>query len=86
MAGSIETGNQPLIERLVSFGIRRPGYEGDLAAENYLATRFREIGLNDVRMEPVPVHRWEPESTSVTRIWRLWSVCSPNSPDLLRSR
>ena len=32
------------IERIVSFGIRRPGYDEGLKTEQYLLDRFSEIG------------------------------------------
>ena len=51
------------IEHIVSFGIRRPGYEEDLKTEQYLLERFNEIGLNDTRLEPVPVNYWRPSTT-----------------------
>jgi hypothetical protein len=41
-------------------GIRRPGYPADVWAEEWIADRFRELGLDDVRLEPVEVARWEP--------------------------
>ena len=53
------------IERIVSFGIRRPGYEEGLKTEQYLLERFNEIGLRDTRLEPVPVNYWRP---SITRL------------------
>ena len=51
------------IERIVSFGIRRPGYEEGLKTEQYLLDRFNEIGLHDTRLEPVPVNYWRPSTT-----------------------
>lgn len=48
------------ISEIVDQGIRRPGYEADERAEEFVADRFRELGLEDVRLEPVPVTRWEP--------------------------
>jgi hypothetical protein len=53
------------IEQVVERGIRRPGYEADVWTEQFVADRFRELGLERVRLEPVPVTRWEPRS------WRL---------------
>ena len=53
------------IGRIVSFGIRRPGYEEGLKTEKYLLDRFNEIGLRDTRLEPVPVNYWRP---SITRL------------------
>jgi hypothetical protein len=46
-------------------GIRRPGYEADQWAEQWCADRFRAIGLDDVRLEPLDVLRWEPTEWSL---------------------
>ncbi|MCZ7537089.1 MAG: M28 family peptidase [Acidimicrobiia bacterium] len=46
-------------------GIRRPGYPADQWAEQWAAERFREIGLDDVRLEPITVTRWEPTAWSL---------------------
>lgn len=51
------------IGRIVSFGIRRPGYEEGLKTEQFMLERFNEIGLSDTRLEPVPVNYWRPEMT-----------------------
>ena len=53
------------IERIVSFGIRRPGYDEGLKTEQYLLDRFSEIGLSDTRLESVPVNYWRPSSTGL---------------------
>jgi hypothetical protein len=53
------------ISEVVDQGIRRPGYEADEWAEQWCAERFREIGLDDVRLEPIEVLRWEPTSWSL---------------------
>ncbi|HEY8526635.1 MAG TPA: M28 family peptidase [Acidimicrobiales bacterium] len=53
------------IREVVDHGIRRPGYEADRWAEQWVADRFRELGLEDVRLEPVPVTRWEPVDWSL---------------------
>lgn len=50
------------IERIVARGIRRPGYPADGWTERYAADRFREAGLEGVRLEPVGVSRWEPRT------------------------
>jgi hypothetical protein len=52
-----------LIEEIVRFGVRRPGYDADLAVESYLADQFVDVGLTRVDREPVPVHRWAPSTT-----------------------
>src|ERR1041384_1393128 len=53
------------IRRIVGFGTRRPGYPQSLRVEHWLEERFREIGLGEVRREPVPVNYWEPSLTSL---------------------
>ena len=35
------------IERIVSFGIRRPGYDEGLRTEQFILHRFNELGLGD---------------------------------------
>ncbi|MDP7177729.1 MAG: M28 family peptidase [Verrucomicrobiota bacterium] len=47
------------IERIVSFGIRRPGYDEGLRTEQHLLDRFNELGLSDTRFESVPVNYWQ---------------------------
>lgn len=54
------------IEEVFSQGIRRPGYPADRWAETWVEERFREIGLERVRAEPVDAVRWEPVRWSVT--------------------
>jgi hypothetical protein len=53
------------IERIVGRGVRRPGYEADVWTEEFVADRFRRLGLENVRFEPVPVTRWEPREWSL---------------------
>jgi Peptidase family M28 len=48
------------IEAVFDRGVRRPGYAADEWAEQFCAERFREIGLERVRLEPLTVPRWEP--------------------------
>ena len=54
------------IERIVSFGIRRPGYDEGLKTEQYLLGRFNELGLSDTRLEPVPVTYWRPATSRLS--------------------
>jgi hypothetical protein len=54
------------IETVCARGVRRPGYAADVWSETFIADRFREFGLDDVRLEPVPLPRWEPRSWSLT--------------------
>ncbi|MED5381857.1 MAG: M28 family peptidase [Verrucomicrobiota bacterium] len=51
------------IGRIISFGIRRPGYDEGLRTEQFLLERFNEIGLRETRLEPVPVNYWRPSTT-----------------------
>ncbi|HEY8546475.1 MAG TPA: M28 family peptidase [Acidimicrobiales bacterium] len=53
------------IEEVFAQGVRRPGYPADAWAEEWIAERFRALGLDGVRLEPVPVRRWEPRSWSL---------------------
>jgi len=48
------------ISEIVDQGVRRPGYPADEWTEEFCADRFRELGLEDVRMEAVTATRWEP--------------------------
>lgn len=54
------------IEEVFSHGIRRPGYPADRWCEDWLQDRFREIGLENVRAEPVELPYWEPLSSRLT--------------------
>jgi Peptidase family M28 len=53
------------IDEVVAQGIRRPGYEADDWAIDWIAERFRDMGLEDVHTEPVDVLRWEPTDWSL---------------------
>lgn len=65
--GAISDGDVPDGEAIFAWisevfdqGVRRPGYPADEWAEGWIADRFRSLGLEDVRLEPVTVTRWEP--------------------------
>src|SRR5262249_950372 len=63
------------IEEIFVQGVRRPGYPADRWAEEWIAMRFRDLGLERVRHEAVPLPRWEP------RRWSLEvSAPAPGSP------
>lgn len=47
-------------------GVRRPGSEADRWVTGWVAERFAAEGLEDVRLEPVPLPRWEPTAWSLT--------------------
>ena len=53
------------IEEIFARGVRRPGYPADRWAEGWIASRFRELGLERVRHEPVSLPRWEPRRWSL---------------------
>src|SRR5439155_14106240 len=54
------------LRHIVGFGTRRPGYRQGLEVERWLENMFGELGLEEVRLEPVPVNCWEPSVTSLT--------------------
>ena len=54
------------IREIVSFGIRRPGWDGQRLTEQFLKRRFAEFGLQDIREEPVPVNRCVPDRTCLS--------------------
>jgi hypothetical protein len=45
---------------------RRVGTEGGLWAEDYIADRFREFGLENVTKEPIDITVWSPRRWSLT--------------------
>jgi hypothetical protein len=53
------------VKEVFDQGVRRPGYPADEWAEGWIADKFEEIGLENVRLEPVTVTRWEPTSWSL---------------------
>jgi hypothetical protein len=53
------------VETICAQGIRRPGSAADVWCEGFIADRFRELGLQDVRFEPVVLPKWEPHSWSL---------------------
>ena len=53
------------IRRIVEFGTRRPGYPQSLKVEQWLENTFRELGLAEVRSEPVPVNCWQSLATAL---------------------
>jgi hypothetical protein len=54
------------IEAVLDFGIRRPGSAQDQAVADWCEARFRELGLQDVRQEPVPLPHWQSEHATLT--------------------
>lgn len=63
------------IEEVFNQGIRRPGYPADEWVTSHCLQRFEDYGLEDVRLEPVELPKWEP------RTWSL--VVTPESGDML---
>jgi len=56
------------IETVFARGVRRPGYAADRWTENFCLERFRQLGLENVRLEPVTLPYWEPvESALIVR-------------------
>ncbi len=53
------------IQEVFEKGVRRPGYPADRWAEQHCLARFRALGLEDVRHEPVELPSWEPRSASL---------------------
>ena len=53
------------IETIVAQGIRRPGYPASAWAEQFAAQKFTDLGLQNVRLEPITVDRWEPRTWSL---------------------
>ncbi|HEX8805134.1 MAG TPA: M28 family peptidase, partial [Acidimicrobiales bacterium] len=48
------------ITEVVDHGVRRPGTDAGHRVEDWVTSRFRYLGLQDVRREPLPVPVWEP--------------------------
>jgi len=53
------------IEQVFAQGIRRPGYPADRWAEQFGLERFKALGLENVRAEPVALPYWEPRAASL---------------------
>ncbi|MFX1251634.1 MAG: hypothetical protein ACFFCZ_08490 [Promethearchaeota archaeon] len=62
------------ITQIFNQGIRRPGYPADYWAENWVKEQFQSFGLENVKLDPVSVKKWEAE-TGTLKIW------SSNQPD-----
>jgi hypothetical protein len=54
------------IEAVLGFGVRRPGSPQDQAVADWCEERFRELGLDDVRQEPVPLPHWQSDHATLT--------------------
>lgn len=54
------------IEEVFSQGVRRPGYPADEWTTQRCLQLFQGFGLEDVRLEPVELPKWEPRRWSLT--------------------
>ncbi|MEX0785824.1 MAG: M28 family peptidase [Dehalococcoidia bacterium] len=61
------------IEQVFAQGVRRPGYPADRWAERFCQERLRQLGLENVRAEPVELPYWEPGRCSLTA----WPEAAP---------
>jgi hypothetical protein len=62
------------IETICEKGIRRPGSPADRWVTDWVADRFRAMGLDDVRLEDVRLPQWKPNSWSL----RVWPAGTPD--------
>ena len=53
------------IEHVFAQGLRRPAYPADLWSEQFCLQRFRDLGLENARLEPFEVNYWEPRDWSL---------------------
>lgn len=53
------------IGRIHAQGIRRPGYPADQWAEQFCRRQFLDLGLEQVRLEPVELPFWEPRAAAL---------------------
>ena len=67
------------IEAVLEFGIRRPGSPQDQAVADWCEARFVELGLDDVRQEPVPLPHWQSERAGLTA----WPEGDPSAAVML---
>ncbi len=61
------------IRDIVAQGIRRPGYAADDRTEQWAVDRFDDLGLENVRLDPIDVLRWEPHGCA---LW-VWPAGRP---------
>lgn len=57
------------IAEIFAQGIRRPGYPADDWVEVWASEHFSAFGLENVRLDPIDVKRWEPLNCSLA-VWR----------------
>jgi len=56
------------IQQVFDRGVRRPGYPADIWAIEFARDRFADLGLENVRLEPVELPYWEPGQWSL-HVW-----------------
>jgi len=56
------------ITEIFDHGIRRPGYPADIWAENWVKVQFESFGLEQVKLDPIQIKKWEPEPAKL-KIW-----------------
>jgi hypothetical protein len=49
-------------------GIRLPGYPADYWAENWVKEQFETYNLQNIKLDPVPVKKWEASNAEL-KIW-----------------
>ena len=62
------------VERTVREGIRRPGSAAGRRVENWIADQLRDLGVQDVRLEPVQVTTWEAGPATL----QVWPAAPPH--------
>jgi hypothetical protein len=53
------------IQQIVAQGVRRPGYPADAWATDFVRAKFAELGLQNVRLEPIVVRRWRSNGATL---------------------
>ncbi|MBW2180215.1 MAG: M28 family peptidase [Deltaproteobacteria bacterium] len=68
--GEVEVPDSDIIyewlTELCSTPHRRPGTPEGIRAEGWVANKFREIGLQDIKLDPVSIRVWEAQQWSLT--------------------
>ena len=68
--GEVEVPDSDIIyewlTELCSTPHRRPGTPEGKRAENWVANKFKQIGLQDIKLDPVPIRVWEAQQWSLT--------------------
>ena len=54
--------------KIFNQGIRRPGYPADYWAENWVKEQFEIYNLQDIKLDPIPVKKWEASEAKL-KIW-----------------